>query len=224
MTSRVIAIDGPSGSGKSTTASALAERLGLSHVDSGALYRAAAMVALDAELGLDGQEIVDLVRSLPVTLEFTEDGYRPEVAGVDVSKEIRTDRVTAHSSPVSALPEVRSWVNEVLRAAAGSHPRGVVLDGRDIGSVVFPDAALKIYLTADELERARRRLRQLGRPIDEKSIQDTVKRMAERDVADSTRAIAPLSIADGAVVIDTTDLTFEAQIERIAELARVALT
>lgn len=223
MTSRVIAIDGPSGSGKSTTASALAERLGLSHVDSGSLYRAAAMAALDAGLGLDGQKIVALVRSLPVTLVLTEDGYRPEVAGVDVSQEIRTDRVTAHSSPVSALPEVRSWVNEVLRAAAAAHPRGVVLDGRDIGSVVFPDAALKIYLTADELERARRRLHQLGRPIDEQSIQDTAKRMTERDVADSTRTVAPLSIADGAVVIDTTHLTFEAQIERVAELARVAL-
>ena len=117
MTSRVIAIDGPAGSGKSTTARAVAEQMDLSHVDSGALYRAAALAALDAGLDLDGPRIVDNARSLPVRLRLTADGYRPEVAGVDVSAEIRTDRVTAHSSPVSALPEVREWVNEALRAA-----------------------------------------------------------------------------------------------------------
>ena len=219
MTSRVIAIDGPAGSGKSTTARAVAEQMDLSHVDSGALYRAAALAALDAGLDLDGPRIVDNARSLPVRLRLTADGYRPEVAGVDVSAEIRTDRVTAHSSPVSALPEVREWVNEALRAAVSSHPRGAVLDGRDIGSVVFPDAVLKVYLTADETERAKRRLRQLGRAMDEGSVNEIQARMAGRDAADSTRSVAPLSIADDAVVIDTTDLTFEEQVARVLELA-----
>ena len=157
MVSRVIAIDGPSGSGKSTTARAIAQELRLAHVDSGALYRAVALAALDAGLGLDGAAIVALAESLPVGFRLTDDGYVPEVAGVDVSKEIRTDRVTAHSSPVSALPEVREWVNKVLRNAVAVHPRGAVLDGRDIGSVVFPDAAVKVYLTAADEERARRR-------------------------------------------------------------------
>jgi cytidylate kinase len=193
--------------------------LGLSHVDSGALYRAAALAALDAGLDLDGPRIVDNARSLPVRLRLTDEGYRPEVAGVDVSLDIRTDRVTAHSSPVSALPEVRDWVNEALRAAVAAHPRGVVLDGRDIGSVVFPDAVLKVYLTADEVERARRRLRQLGRPIDEASVKEIQARMAGRDTADSTRSVAPLAVADDAVVIDTTDLPFEDQVARVLELA-----
>lgn len=219
MTSRVIAIDGPAGSGKSTTAREVSVQLGLSHVDSGALYRAVALAALDAGMDLDGPKIIELAKSLPVCLRLTENGYRPEVAGVDVSREIRSDRVTAHSSPVSALPEVREWVNEALREAVSFHPRGAVLDGRDIGSVVFPDAALKVYLTADEAERARRRLRQHGRSIDEVSVKETMTRMAGRDRADSTRAVAPLSVADDAVVIDTTNLTLEGQVARIVELA-----
>jgi len=165
---------------------------------------------------------VDLADSLPVRFRLTEEGYLPEVAGADVSKEIRTDRVTAHSSPVSALPEVRDWVNRALRAAVASHPRGAVLDGRDIGSVVFPDAALKVYLTAGDEERARRRLIQQGRSTDAADIKDTMDRMAGRDNADSTRAVAPLSVAEGAVVIDTTDLTFEGQVGRIIELAKAA--
>lgn len=222
MASRVIAIDGPSGSGKSTTARAIAERLEFAHVDSGALYRAVALAALDAGLAFDGPAIVDLADSLPVRFRLTEKGYFPELAGVDVSKEIRTDRVTAHSSPVSALPEVRDWVNRALRAAVASHPKGAVLDGRDIGSVVFPDAVLKVYLTAADEERARRRLIQQGRSTDDAGIKDTMARMAGRDTADSTRAVAPLSVAEGAVVIDTTDLTFERQVGRIIELATAA--
>ena len=219
MAVRVIAIDGPSGSGKSTTAKAVADKLGFAHVDSGALYRAVALAALDADLDLRGQEIVGLATSLPVRYRLTEEGYRPEVAGVDVSKEIRSDRVTAHSSPVSALPEVREWVNEALRSAVVSHPSGAVLDGRDIGTVVFPDAAVKVYLTADDVERARRRLIQQGRDANDASVKETVARMAGRDTADSTRAVAPLSVAEDAVVIDTTNITFEAQVGRVLELA-----
>jgi cytidylate kinase len=165
---------------------------------------------------------VDLANSLPVRFQLCEAGYLPEVAGVDVSKEIRTDRVTAHSSPVSALPEVRDWVNDALRVAVASHPRGAVLDGRDIGSVVFPDAALKVYLTADDDERAKRRLRQQGRSTDDDSVKDTMAKMAGRDSADSTRPVAPLSVAEGAIVIDTTDLTFEGQVTQVVELAAEA--
>jgi cytidylate kinase len=177
---------------------------------------------LDADLDLRGQEIVGLASSLPVRFQLTDKGYRPEVAGVDVSREIRTDRVTAHSSPVSALPEVRDWVNEALRTAVASHPRGAVLDGRDIGTVVFPDAGVKVYLTADDGERAKRRLTQQGRAADEANVKETMERMSGRDTADSTRAVAPLSVAEDAVVIDTTDLTFEAQVARVLELAAEA--
>jgi cytidylate kinase len=222
MTMPVIAIDGPAGSGKSTTAKAVARKLGLAHLDSGALYRSATLAVLDAGAELTGQKIVALARSLPIGLRLSEKGYRPEVAGVDVSREIRSDRVTARVSEVSALPELRQWVNQALREAAALHPKGVVVDGRDIGTVVFPDAAVKVYLTADGDERARRRLRQLGRSTDSKSVKRANADIAERDRKDSTRAVAPLTKAEDAVLLDTTNLTFEEQVALVVEMGRKA--
>jgi len=222
MTVRVIAIDGPAGSGKTTTAKAVARQLGLAHLDSGALYRSATLAALDAGTELSGQKIVGLCRSLPVGLRLSEKGYRPEVAGVDVSREIRSDRVTARVSEVSALSELRQWVNQALREAAALHPKGVVVDGRDIGTVVFPDAPVKVYLTADGDERARRRLRQLGRSTDSESVQRTNADIAERDRKDSTRAVAPLTKAGDAVLLDTTHLSFKEQVALVVEMGRKA--
>ncbi|UCD23917.1 MAG: (d)CMP kinase [Gemmatimonadota bacterium] len=224
MTSRVIAIDGPAGSGKSTTAKAVARRLGLAHLDSGALYRAATLAALDAGAEMSGTAIVALAKSLPVRLDLTDDGFRPEVAGVDVSTEIRTDRVTERVSEVSALPELRVWANEELRSAAASHPRGVVMDGRDIGTVVFPDAAVKVFLVANGEERARRRLLQMGLSTDSGSVRKKTEDMAERDRKDSSRAVAPLTQADGAVLVDTTNLDFEEQVDRVVEMGRKAFS
>lgn len=223
MVSRVIAIDGPAGSGKSTTAKAVSEQLGLSHLDSGALYRAATLAALDADCPMSGQRIVALVQSLPVRLRLTPEGFVPEVAGVDVSTEVRSDRVTAKVSEVSAMPEVRDWVNLELWEATATHPKGVVIDGRDIGTVVFPDAAVKVFVTADERERARRRLRQDGKPIDESSVADAAVKIANRDAYDSGRAVAPLRKAPDAIELDTTEMTFDEQVERVIALARKAL-
>jgi cytidylate kinase len=220
MTSRVIAIDGPAGSGKSTTAKAVAARLDLPHVESGALYRAVTLAALDADVPFVGQRLVALARSLPIRLDLTSSGFRPEIAGVDVSQEIRSGRVTADVSEVSAIPEVRTWVNEEVRAAVERHPRGAVLEGRDIGTVVFPDAALKIFLTASPEARARRRLLQDGRPADEVAVRGEIEALGRRDVADSTRAVAPLRAADDAVLLDTSELSFEEQVEHIVRLAR----
>jgi cytidylate kinase len=220
MTSQVLAIDGPAGSGKSTTAKEVARRLGLPHVESGALYRAVTLAALDAEVAFEGQRLVALARSLPIRLDLTDAGFRPEIAGADVSREIRSDRVTADVSEVSAIPDVRDWVNEEVRAAVGRHPRGAVLDGRDIGTVVFPDAVLKVYLTASAEERARRRLLQVGRSVDVDAVREEVAALGARDDADSSRAIAPLRPADDAVLLDTTVLTFDEQVNRIVELAR----
>jgi cytidylate kinase len=220
MTSRVIAIDGPAGSGKSTTAKAVAVRLDLPHVESGALYRAVTLAALDADVPFVGQRLVALARSLPIRLDLTSSGFRPEIAGVDVSQEIRSGRVTADVSEVSAIPEVRTWVNEEVRAAVERHPRGAVLEGRDIGTVVFPDAALKIFLTASPEARARRRLLQDGRPADEVAVRGEIEALGRRDVADSTRAVAPLRAADDAVLLDTSELSFEEQVEHIVRLAR----
>jgi len=220
VSSPVIAIDGPAGSGKSTTAKAVAERLGISHVESGALYRAVTLAGLDAEVPLQGQRLVALARSLPIRMDLTDDGFVTEIAGVDVSREIRAERVTAKVSEVSAIREVRDWVNEEVRAAVARHPRGAVLEGRDIGTIVFPDAVLKIFLTARPAERARRRLLQDGRPSDGEAIGLEEAELARRDHLDSTRDVAPLRQAPDAIPVDTSDRTFDEQVEYIVSLAR----
>jgi cytidylate kinase len=216
----VIAIDGPAGSGKSTTAQAVADRLGFTHLESGALYRAFTLAALDAGIPLEGQRIAALAESLPVRLTYGAAGFRPEVAGVDVSSAVRRPDVTAHVSAVSALPEVRAIANRLLHSAAAQHPRGVVADGRDIGTVVFPEAQLKVFLTASPESRARRRLTQDGHPTSRAAIAEEARRLAARDHADSTRAVAPLRQAVDAVPLDTTGMTFDQQVDRIVELAR----
>lgn len=220
MSDRVIAIDGPAGSGKSTTAKAVAERLGFAHLDSGALYRALTLAALDAGVVGRGDAIVGLASSLPVRLVYAGDGFRPEVAGADVSVAVRSERVTAHVSEVAALPAVRQWVNAQLRAAARSHPKGVVVDGRDIGTVVFPEARLKVFLTASPAERAERRLSQMGQTRDRESVRRASQELLRRDDLDSSRDVAPLKPALDAVVLDTTGLAFEEQVRQVAELAR----
>ena len=221
-----MAIDGPAASGKSTTAHAVAERLELPHVESGALYRALTLAALDADVELTGQKLVALAKALPVRLDFTTEGggVRPEVAGADVSDAIRDHRVTARVSEVSAIPEVRRWVNEEVRALVAQHPQGVVLDGRDIGTVLFPEAKVKFFLTASPEERARRRLLQEGREPDPAQIERVTRELVRRDEADATRPVAPLRAADDAVVLDTTGLTFEEQVDRIVETVRKTLS
>jgi len=228
MTPRVIAIDGPAASGKSSTAALVARRLGWAHLDSGALYRALTLAALD-NLGERGagsgeqwpaQRIVALAEGLPVRLVLVDDDFKPEVAGVDVEEAIRSERVTRHVSAVAAIPEVRTWVNARQREAAASHPSGVVVDGRDIGTVVFPDAPLKVFLTATSDERARRRLSQRGQAALADEIRRESQALAARDEADTTRPIAPLKPAADAVLLDSTALTLEDQVREVVELAR----
>lgn len=235
---RVIAIDGPAASGKSSTAGRVAARLGWAHLDSGALYRALTLAALD-NLGESSpprkagrpvekwpaRRIVALAESLPVRLVLVSDEFRPEVAGVDVEEAIRNERVTRHVSALAAIPEVRTWVNTRQRRAVedlevGGGSRGVVVDGRDIGTVVFPEAPLKIFLTATPDERARRRLSQRGQAVDGDLVRRESQALAARDAADSTRQVAPLKPAADAVLLDTTALTLEQQVARVVELAR----
>jgi len=222
--SRVVAIDGPAGSGKSTTAAAVARALGVPHVESGTLYRAVTLAALDAAVPVEGPRLVALAHALPIRLDLTASGFRPEIAGTDVSDAIRSERVTAHVSAVSAIGEVRRWVNEEVRRAVARYPAGAVLDGRDIGTVVFPDALLKIYLTATPEERARRRLRQEGRPSGLDDLGREIAELARRDAADSSRALAPLKPAPDAVLLDTSGMTVEAQVAHIVALARKAFS
>jgi len=237
---RVIAIDGPAASGKSSTASLVARRLGWAHLDSGALYRAITLGALDnlgergalkESLAVPGsgspwsaQQIVALAEGLPVRLVLVDDVFRPEVAGVDVAQAIRSERVTERVSEIAAIPEVRHWVNLQQREAVQDHPRGVVVNGQDIGTVVFPDAPVKVFLTASPEERARRRLAERGGGG---SGGAEVRREAEvltaRDRADSTRAVAPLKAAADAVVLDTTRLSLEQQVQAVVALARERL-
>ena len=236
MTIRVIAIDGPAASGKSSTAARVAQQLGWAHLDSGALYRALTLAAID-NLGEEpalsaaqggrrqGEEwpaaqVIDLAERLPVRLVLVGDKFKPEVAGADVEAAIRGDRVTRNVSALAAIPDVRTWVNSRQRLAVESYGGGVVVDGRDIGTVVFPEAALKIFLTATPDERARRRLFQRGQEVDLELVQRESQTLAARDAADSNRRIAPLRAAEDAVVLDTTAVTLEQQVTHVVELAR----
>ena len=233
MTLRVVAIDGPAASGKSSTAGLVARRLGWAHLDSGALYRAVTLAVLDnlKEHGAGSgspwpaQQIVALAEDLPVRLVLVQDVFRPEVAGVDVAQAIRSERVTQRVSEVAAIPEVRHWVNVRQREAVHDHARGVVVEGRDIGTVVFPDAPLKVFLTASPEERARRRLAERGggRTPEPAELAREADVLTARDRADSTRRVAPLQAAADAVRLDTTRLSLEEQVSTVVALARERL-
>lgn len=221
---RVIAIDGPAGSGKTTTARAVAQALGFAHLDSGALYRAVTLAARDVGATAGATRVLAAAEEARARLVWAGDEFRPEVGGVDVSQAIRSDSVTHGVSAIAALPAVREWVNRELRAAAAAHPVGVVVDGRDIGTVVFPDAPLKVFLTAEPEERAKRRLSQEGRAVDRESVGRVSRQLQSRDSADSTRAVAPLKPAPDAVVLDTTSLSFAEQVDEIVTRARKVFT
>jgi len=195
---RVIAIDGPAGSGKSTVAQAVARKLGVAYLDTGAMYRSVTHVALARGVDVDdGDALARLAHDLEI-----EVGDRVVVDGVDVSEAIRAPAVNGAVSTVSAHPGVRRELVGRQRLWAGAHEGGV-MEGRDIGTVVFPDARLKVFLTAGEGERARRRR-------DEADVE-------QRDRLDSTRPVSPLKAADDAVVIDTTELTVDEVVVRILE-------
>ena len=212
----VIAIDGPAASGKSSTAQWVAERLSFRHVDSGSLYRGIAAAMLRTSVASDawtGSALVALGARISLRPERTS--FSILIDGEPAEAELRGNRVTEHVSLVARMPEVRSWVNDRVREAAAAHD--VVVDGRDIGTAVFPDASLKIFLIADPWERARRRLVQrLGRrPVDSEIAEET-EQLVRRDARDATQTVQ----AADAVLLDTTYLTQEEQVERIVALAR----
>ena len=213
---RVVAIDGPAASGKSSTAHWVAERLGFRHVDSGALYRAVTAAQLrtgsDAELWVEGAVLEAAPR---VSLQLGEGSFLPTLDGASVEEEIRGTEVTRHVSRVAQMPAVRAWVNARVREAASRSD--IVVDGRDMGTAVFPDADLKVFLVADPWERARRRLIQrLQRSPAEAEVAEETERIVRRDAQDATQTVQ----AKDAVLIDTTYLTQEEQVERIVALVR----
>lgn len=209
----VIAIDGPAASGKSSTARAVAERLGMVHVDSGALYRTATWLALEAGLE-SGPAIAAMLAHRQVELDRHDTSLSVLVDGEPVDLAIRGPAVTASVSAVAAHPAVRDWVNHILRQAATAWG-GVVMDGRDIGTAVFPDAQLKVYLTATPESRARRRLLQHGLDIDAVAVAEAATELAERDRKDAGREVAPLRQADDALTLDTTQMAFADQVDQI---------
>ena len=218
---RVIAIDGPAASGKSSTGARVARELGWAHLDSGALYRALTLATIDQlTVPWSAQRILALAEELPVRLVLVGETFQPEVAGVQVEVAIRSERVTQQVSAVAAIPEVRRWVNARQRDAVAAHAAGVVVDGRDIGTVVFPDAPLKIFLTASAQERAKRRLTQRGHRVDDARLARESQALAARDEADATRPVAPLKPTDDAVTLDSTTLSLEEQVRQVVALAR----
>jgi cytidylate kinase len=211
----VIAIDGPAASGKSSTAQMVADKLGFLHVDSGSLYRAAtaAMLRSDDDASHWTEDAV-LDAAKPVQLRAARTSFYPVLDGRSIEEEIRGPDVTRNVSRVAQMPRVREWVNGKVREAANS--KNVVVDGRDMGTVVFPDAELKIFLVADSRERALRRLRQRGTPTSEQLLDDETIRIRERDARDAKQTVA----AADAVVIDTTALTQDEQVAQIVALSK----
>ena len=221
----VVAIDGSAGSGKSTTAASVAARLGFRHLDSGAIYRAVTLGLLDAGLGgaAAGEVTPDQPAALDIDVRWSGGEMEVWMGGAAVPEEaLRAERVTAMVSQVSAVRSVRAHLLALQRSAATGP--GVVAEGRDMGTVVFPEAGVKVHLDADPGERARRRILQRdGRVPDDDEIEAEANRLTQRDARDSSRAIAPLLIADDAVQLDTTDLSPAAQTEAIVRLVRAAL-
>jgi cytidylate kinase len=215
----IIAIDGPAGAGKSTVAQKLAARLGLKYVDSGATYRAAALKVLEAGIDpQDGPAVAKLIGETNVQVTPGEGEARVLVDGDDVTARLRTPEVTLAAAQVSRLPEVRAKLIEMQRTFAQG--RGVVMEGRDIGTVVFPQAQLKIFLKADVEERARRRLKQDSSEGREATLEKTAYEIGRRDQLDAERKISPLMPALDAVEIDSTHLLADQVVERILAIAR----
>ena len=211
----VIAIDGPAASGKSSTAQMVADKLGFLHVDSGSLYRAATAAILRREgdpSRWTEQSVLDAASA--VELRTARTSFYPVLEGKAIEEEIRAPEVTRNVSRVAQMPRVRDWVNGKVRDAAASS--NVVVDGRDMGTVVFPDAELKIFLVADSRERALRRLRQRGTPTSEQLLDDETIRIKERDARDAKQTAA----ARDAVTIDTTALTQDEQVAQIVALSK----
>ena len=215
-----IAIDGPSGAGKSTLAKSVSRALGYLYVDTGAIYRTIGYGAYAKGVNPgDGQAVAALLPELEISLTYGEDGLQHmTLNGEDVTEKIRLPEISLYASAVSAHPAVRAHLLEMQRKLAREHD--VVMDGRDIGTVVLPDAAVKIFLTASPEERARRRCRELEQRGTPEAYEKVLAEMRQRDYDDSHRAAAPLRQAEDAVLLDTTELDFDGSRQALLKIIR----
>ncbi|NBB99804.1 MAG: (d)CMP kinase [Bacteroidetes bacterium] len=219
----IVAIDGPAASGKSTTARAIADHLGFIYLDTGAMYRTLALAALRYAAAGWSEPVVQVLQKSEVEVAYADDGeMRIFLDGEDVSEAIRQPEVGTMASRISARADIRDRMVALQRKIGQAAEPGVVVDGRDIGTVVFPDAPVKVFLTADLEERARRRqeeLQQQGQEVSRAAVRKEVK---ARDRADRERAVAPLRQAADAVVVDTTHLNVQEQVQAIVDLVHKA--
>ena len=218
----IIAIDGPAASGKSTAAQRLALRLGYIYLDTGAMYRACALQAQISGVSLEDEDAVAaMLKDIDVRIETSGEKNVILLGGKDVSEDIRANAISKLSSDISALPAVRYLMVELQRQMGAKG--GVILDGRDIGTFVFPDADIKFFLTASPEIRARRRWLELQKKGINKEYDEVLRELEERDRNDAGRALAPLSIAEDAIVIETGDMSVEEQVDTLHSLVLARL-
>ena len=216
----VIAVDGPAGSGKSTVAKILAEKLSFLYIDTGAMYRALTFKALKEKIDLNNKKaIIDLSNNTKIELKRADNSLKVYLDSEDVTSQIRTQEVTRNVKPIASIEEVRHNMVKLQRAL-GMSRNGSVLEGRDIGTVVFPDAKYKFYLDATVEVRAERRFKELKEKGIATSLQEVKNDVVVRDKSDMVRKVGPLKRADDAVLVDTTGLTIDEVVNKLLELVR----
>ncbi len=212
-----VAIDGPSGAGKSTVSKALSKKMGFIYIDTGAMYRTLAYKAISNNIDIsDVESVKTMLSDIRLDIRHFDDGQHMFADGVDVTGFIRTPEVSMGASAISAIPSVRQWLLDTQRSFASSN--NCIMDGRDIGTVVLPDATVKIFLTASAENRAKRRYKELVEKGENVSFEEVLSDMQLRDKNDSSRECAPLALADDAICVDTSELTFEETVEKIQKL------
>ena len=211
----VITIDGPAGSGKSTAARLLAEKLSASFLDTGAMYRAVTLAAMQASVNMnDEHELLGVIQTNKFEFSVTNDEMLVRINGIDFTEQLRTPQVTANARYIASCPDVREKLVEMQRQFAASRKK-IVTEGRDQGTVAFPDADIKFYLTADSAQRALRRQADLRAKGVDQTLEQIQKAIDERDSSDRNRTVGPLKPAEDAVIIDTTDLSIDAVVEKL---------
>jgi len=217
---KIITIDGPAAGGKSTAARLLAEKLGASFLDTGAMYRAVTLAAMQANVDMsDEDELLAVMEASDFQFSLRDDKMVVCIDGVDVTEQIRRPQITANARHIASSPKAREKLVQMQRRFAAGREK-IVTEGRDQGTVAFSDADIKFYLTADSIERARRRQAELRAKGGDESLEQIQKAIEERDKSDENRTVGPLRPAEDAIVVDTTDLSIEKVVEKLLDYVK----